>query len=320
MPNTALMPVAQVQLFDANGVPLALGKIYTYQAGTTTPLATYQDSAGVTANPNPVILDAGGFANIWLLGQAYKIVAHNAADVLVWQQDNVSAVSQTQLAAIATLASLAITGNLTVGGDETLAGKLTAASGEITGALAIDGNLTAATAAVTGNETVGGTLAVTGASTFTGDLTANGKLIAAGEADLNGAVKIAGVLLATYIASLIPALSALAGTLVISSVTPSGNWLVLTFGTTVGTRIKLAIGFGAGAANGSSISLPAGFSTSQLFAGAWVDACNTTGGNQLDHFSASITGGVISVAASDNSGHNFTPTAGWGACAWLIGQ
>lgn len=328
MPNTALMPVAMQQFFTEDGLPLALGKIYSYQAGTTTPLATYTDSDGSAANTNPIILDAGGFANIWLLGQAYKIVAHDSDDVLVWTQDNVSAVSQTQLAEIDTLATLHITGNLQVDGDATIDGKVTAASGEITGALAVDGNLTAATAAVTGNASVGGGLVVTGVltadddATVGGDLTVTGNealtgdLTVTGVTHLNGAVNIGADTLAAFIAA---AITVLSGALVVSDVTPSGNFLVLTFGGEAGTKVKLAIGFGAGAANSSSISLPGGFSTSQLFAAAWVDNVQATPGNQLSHFAASITGGVITVVASDNSGHNFTPTAGWAACAWLTG-
>jgi hypothetical protein len=40
--------------FDPNGLPLAGGKVYTYAAGTSTPLATYTDQAGSTTNANPV--------------------------------------------------------------------------------------------------------------------------------------------------------------------------------------------------------------------------------------------------------------------------
>jgi hypothetical protein len=34
------------QFFDDNGDPLTGGKVYTYAAGTTTPLATYTTSTG----------------------------------------------------------------------------------------------------------------------------------------------------------------------------------------------------------------------------------------------------------------------------------
>jgi hypothetical protein len=42
------------QFFDNNGVPLAGGLLYSYAAGTTTPLATYTTSSGVTPNTNPI--------------------------------------------------------------------------------------------------------------------------------------------------------------------------------------------------------------------------------------------------------------------------
>lgn len=69
------------QAFDANGDPLAGGKVYTYDAGTTTPRATYTDQSGGTPNANPVILDAAGTAHIWLDGEAYKFVVTDSADV-----------------------------------------------------------------------------------------------------------------------------------------------------------------------------------------------------------------------------------------------
>lgn len=77
------------QFFDASGKPLAGGKVFTYQAGTTTPQATYVDSAGVIQNANPVILDAGGFAQIWIAGQAYKFVVQTSAGVQIRMADNV---------------------------------------------------------------------------------------------------------------------------------------------------------------------------------------------------------------------------------------
>ena len=67
-----LAPVPQLQFFDQSGRPLAFGCVFTYQVASTTPLGTYTDYTGVTQNANPVILSAGGSANIWLqAGQAY---------------------------------------------------------------------------------------------------------------------------------------------------------------------------------------------------------------------------------------------------------
>lgn len=62
------------QFFDDDGSPLAGGKICTYSAGTTTPLATYTDSTGSVLNTNPVILDSAGRATIWFGAFSYKVV------------------------------------------------------------------------------------------------------------------------------------------------------------------------------------------------------------------------------------------------------
>ena len=68
-----LAPTPQLQFFDQTGTPLAFGCVFTSQVNSTTPLATFTDYTGVTQNQNPVILTAGGSANIWLeAGQAYS--------------------------------------------------------------------------------------------------------------------------------------------------------------------------------------------------------------------------------------------------------
>lgn len=73
---------------DENNVPLVGGKLYAYAAGTDTPQATYTDSSGVSANTNPVILDAAGEANVYLDG-TYKLVLTDANDVPQWEIDNI---------------------------------------------------------------------------------------------------------------------------------------------------------------------------------------------------------------------------------------
>ena len=85
-----LGPLPRSQFIDANGQPLVGGLIYTYEAGTTTPLATYMDSTGVSANPNPIVLDARGEANIWFLPQLYKIVLKSSTGDTIYTVDNVS--------------------------------------------------------------------------------------------------------------------------------------------------------------------------------------------------------------------------------------
>lgn len=70
--SVLLAPIPQFYATDTAGRPLASGCVFTYISGTTTPLATYTDSAGTVQNPNPVILSVAGTANIWIqAGQAY---------------------------------------------------------------------------------------------------------------------------------------------------------------------------------------------------------------------------------------------------------
>lgn len=75
--------------FDANGDPISGAKLYFYEAGTSTPLATYSDAALTVANSNPVIADsAGRFGEIFLLDDvAYKAVLTDASDVTIWTAD-----------------------------------------------------------------------------------------------------------------------------------------------------------------------------------------------------------------------------------------
>jgi hypothetical protein len=81
------------QFFDGSGNPLTGGKIYTYEAGTTTPLATYTSSTGATPHTNPIVLDSAGRVpggEIWnIYSQLYKFVLTDANDVVIATYDNV---------------------------------------------------------------------------------------------------------------------------------------------------------------------------------------------------------------------------------------
>jgi hypothetical protein len=85
-----LSPEPKLQFFSTAGVPLDSGKIYTYAAGTTTPLATFADSTAAVNNPNPIILDSRGEASIWLGTQSYKFKLTTSDDVEIWTVDNIS--------------------------------------------------------------------------------------------------------------------------------------------------------------------------------------------------------------------------------------
>jgi hypothetical protein len=90
--NLSPLAGAGAQFFTNNGVPLAGGLLYVYNAGTTTPLTTYTSSSGATANTNPIVLDSSGRVpeQIWLTnGIAAKFVLKTSADVQIWAKDNI---------------------------------------------------------------------------------------------------------------------------------------------------------------------------------------------------------------------------------------
>jgi hypothetical protein len=78
-----LLPIGTIlQFFTDQGVVLSGGKIYTYVAGTTTPVATYTSSTLVTANANPIILGSNGRlpASCWVgAGVTVKMVLQDSS-------------------------------------------------------------------------------------------------------------------------------------------------------------------------------------------------------------------------------------------------
>lgn len=84
-------PGAQVlngrqQFVDLDGQPIVGGKVYVYQAGTTTPVTTYQDPSlgNGSQNPFPVVLDGRGQATIWALPGTYREQVVDAQGDLIW--------------------------------------------------------------------------------------------------------------------------------------------------------------------------------------------------------------------------------------------
>lgn len=91
--TTQLAPTPIFKAFDNVGLPLAFGKLYTYQAGTTTPQATYTDSTGNTPNPNPITLNARGETPLWLNPTLnYKFLLTDALGNQIpgWPVDNIN--------------------------------------------------------------------------------------------------------------------------------------------------------------------------------------------------------------------------------------
>jgi hypothetical protein len=96
MPSLTIAPWLTEAFFDTNGAPYASGTVETYEAGTSTPLATYSDSAGLVANPTTITLNAAGRPQVsgvdvamYCAAQAYKFVLKNSAGTIILTRDNI---------------------------------------------------------------------------------------------------------------------------------------------------------------------------------------------------------------------------------------
>jgi hypothetical protein len=77
------------QQFDAQGRPLSGGKLYFFQAGTSTPQNSYQDVALSLVNANPITLDASGrVPTFYLADGQIKIRLTDQAGVTILAVDN----------------------------------------------------------------------------------------------------------------------------------------------------------------------------------------------------------------------------------------
>ena len=98
MTTEVLVPLLTPFFLSNQGVPLVGGLLYSYQAGTTTPAATYTDSTGGTPLSNPIVLNARGEAStssgassgIWVPPNvAYKFVLQDSSGNTIWTRDQV---------------------------------------------------------------------------------------------------------------------------------------------------------------------------------------------------------------------------------------
>jgi hypothetical protein len=105
--NLSALAGAGQQFFDNNGNPLSGGKLYSYEAGTTTPQTTYTSASGATAHTNPIVLDSAGrvaTGEIWVTaGQNYKFVLKTSAEVTLATWDNITGIGGTGIATNASL-------------------------------------------------------------------------------------------------------------------------------------------------------------------------------------------------------------------------
>ena len=173
--SLSLFAGAGWQFFDNNGTILSGGKLYTYYAGTTTPLTTYTSSSGSTANTNPIILDSAGRVpnEIWINTTATaKFILKDSTDVLIGTWDNIPSYASSlnltgtnnAVAYFNSVGTFTSSSNLTFNGSNlTVAGGITAGSN-----VAITGNIS-----TTGTATFGGNTAITGTISATGGITSS---------------------------------------------------------------------------------------------------------------------------------------------------
>jgi lysophospholipase L1-like esterase len=91
-----LSPLPIQKFFDNNGRPLVGGLLFTYEAGTSTKVATYTSESGLALNTNPIELNFRGECSIWLDSTvSYKFVLAPSGDTdpptnPIWSVDDIS--------------------------------------------------------------------------------------------------------------------------------------------------------------------------------------------------------------------------------------
>ena len=107
--SVLLSPIGNgINFLTTTGQPLAGGKLNTYQAGSSTPLATYTDVNGLIPNLNPVTLGTDGRlpSELWLTqGYSYKFTLTDSANNLIATYDNLYGILATSTAATSPFSS-----------------------------------------------------------------------------------------------------------------------------------------------------------------------------------------------------------------------
>lgn len=78
------------QFANASGQPLSGGLVYTTVAGSATPATAYTSATCATPAANPVVMNAGGFVQLFLdVATNYRLTIRNSAGVLIQTLDGV---------------------------------------------------------------------------------------------------------------------------------------------------------------------------------------------------------------------------------------
>lgn len=161
MTAAAQDPVAitPFQLLDARSgqaIPCVGCSIYTYAAGTNTPLAVYTDYTVATPNTNPVLTNSSGYAvsgatvtGIWVGSSCYKFIAKDASAVTIWTQDHIC-----DQAAVLKALLAGATGANQIGFEPTGGNILTSVGAALNSAFLYDVGFSTAAAACASSKTV----------------------------------------------------------------------------------------------------------------------------------------------------------------------
>jgi hypothetical protein len=109
---------------DENGNPISGGKLYTYEAGTTTPLDTYINDALTTSAPNPIVLGSAGMMTtngvdegpIYVAPDDYRLVLKSSDDATTYFDIDALTIIDPDTASA--VASETLTSNTTVASDD----------------------------------------------------------------------------------------------------------------------------------------------------------------------------------------------------------
>jgi len=94
MATGTLTPWPRYTVLNAAGKPISGALLYTYTAGTSTPLATYTDVSLLVPNANPIVANSSGQVGPVFLspGSSYKFVFQNPDGSSLYSQDNIASV------------------------------------------------------------------------------------------------------------------------------------------------------------------------------------------------------------------------------------
>lgn len=309
---------AQRFLNNLQGItPNVNGQIFTYQAATSTLQATFTDSSGATANPNPIILDANGRVpnEIWFTqGQVYKLVETDQFGTTIGTWDNVPATAsaadianlQAQITAFSTSIT---TGALTVTGATTLNAL---SVGAITGTGSVNigtntltcGAITSTGASTLGSLTLGGNLAMGGNSiTGVANITATGTITAAAFSSSaaapswafnNAAARGTNGIVNYQTQSQLNANTYSAGTITVGTGN-TGNYLVMA---------SAEVGYNGGVSGAQATLEIFKNGASTGFKSSWQENNNTT-----EHATIAISAIINTTAGTDTIAVQFTTTA-----------